>query len=193
MSDAVLEPITTDGRPRCQGVGVKGQCKNEAGFKTSHPGDGNCFYHDKSAKLEVINADQTMVMASQQSKRRPIYDKSLAAGDPRKLYRLLSEDGNADSLKLNEELALARSTLARLQGDMANNKLETKDFYTESSRLLDTISKIAERAQPKSTLTINNVQSVLMKVIEVVHQEVNDPLIIERIIQKLATIPVVKQ
>jgi hypothetical protein len=177
-------------------MGVKGQCKNEAGWKTPHPGTGNCMYHDRAkTEAEVIGiGSQVENLPASVQKRSPIYDKGLVEGDPKALYGELSGMTTAESLKLNEELALARATLLRLQNDMQAGRFEDpKDFYAESSRLLDTISKLVERSQPKSTLTINNVQNVLMKVIEVVHQEVNDPLIIERIIQKLATIPVVKQ
>lgn len=193
MPDIQMESTLDDGRLRCQGVAVNGQCKNEAGWKTAHPGSGNCTYHDRVSKVELLDLGMQPVQPLKKAQARapkPIYDKGLVSGDPKRLYRELSGHTSAESLQLKSELDLARSTLLRLQKDQqAGRFTELKDFYQESSRLLDTISKLVERSQPKSTLTINTVQAVLMKVVEVVHSEINDPVILERIIQKLASVP----
>lgn len=187
-----IEYKLPDGRNRCLGQGKNGQCKNEAGWNTDHEGDGSCMYHDKGTTVVLDENGKDLLPSATTRKRKGIYDKALRA-DPKALYSELSEVNNLDASSLSEEVAASRAMVTQLAKDFEDKKIDAEDFYPQFTKMMDTISKVVERSQPKSTLTINTVQKVLMKVIDVVHQEVNDPLIVERIIQKLSTVPLVQK
>jgi len=141
------------------------------------------------------------------STQKPIYHKGLLKGDPKKLLLDLSGQSTQERLSLNQELNVARAMLLQLQqsvlppepdpnaapGATVPPVVVPDSFYADVTRLLDVIGKLSERSQPKSTLTVNNVQTVLMKVVDVVASEVNDPLILERIINKLSSVVLVQK
>lgn len=180
-----------DGRLRCAGFNRLGeQCKNSAGFNTKHDGEGPCTYHDD--KVEVIVASTGQAVTQVGKTRKPIYHKGLAE-DPLKLYKELSGQSSIQKLDLSEELGLARATLLQLLEELKAKTYRGDSFYGDVAKLVETISKVVERAQPKSTLTMTTVQGVLMRVIEVIHQEINDPAILERIVQKLSSIQVIQK
>jgi hypothetical protein len=167
---------------------------------TAHPGTGPCHWHDGKQDVELTSATGELLIGrpKKPGKQSSIYDKGLIKGDPKKLLKMLSGQSNQEKLSLTEELSVARAMLLQLQ-QSALPDAEGKprplpdNFYSESARLLDVISKLVERSQPRSTLTVNNVQSVLLKIVDVVGSEVQDTLVMERIINKLSSIVLVQK
>lgn len=178
-----------DGRPRCVGWGKKTQCKNEAGFHTQHPSTGFCYYHDKKdgTGIEVVGVIENQMQAVG-GNRKPIYSKSLK-GNQKKLYETLTNYTKSDLMDMSEELAAAKAGLAQLQRENQNRE----GYWGDVTKLLDTISKIVERSQPKSTLTVVSVQRVLLHVVDIIAQEVTDKVALERIVQKLSGIQILSK
>ncbi len=190
MTEAVVELTLSDGRARCTKVHPKkGQCKNEAGFNTTHVGSGMCYYHEEKVEIVVPSTTPIDQLAAPSSRSKVgIYDNALK-GDAKKLYDTLSGNSKRELLDMSDELAMAKASLAELREG-------TKDrdgYWSDVAKLLDTISKLVERSQPKSTLTVTTVQKVLLQVVDIIAQEVQDKSILERVIQKLAAIQVVQK
>jgi hypothetical protein len=151
-------------------------CKNPAGFRTNHPGEGKCYLPGHGGC----------------STGRPITTGVNAKKTSRQLRDKMTKHlANPNPLDLTGELALLRSLI-----DHFMEKLEEaeKDPTREDAgtfillvqgvqKVADTISKI----QSRELLTIAEMTLVLVVLADVLREEVKDADTLERITSKLRT------
>lgn len=156
-------------------------CARKAGVYTKHEGNGPCFVHDASGCLVVPASPYARNLVNCASIQEIFHEMVESQGEFR---------------GLNQELAMARTILAaqlqRLDGGDKKNSLKNQEIYGSIMACLDSIRKLAESTAKinslnNQNLTIEGVYAFLWTVTRIMEEELTDPHVRVKVLDRIAS------
>ena len=170
------------GFPSLRPDGTTEICKKSAGMGTDHKGFGYCKFHGGAGARKTAGG---------------LYSKYMAM-KPDVLARYQEFINDEDIKSINGEIGLIRSKIAEWIDKSSRVTKEGEDAGIREGidlaiiRLADTASRLAERKVrmeegQKFTLSVENVRNVVLQIIGIITDEVKDPTLRKRILERLQT------